>query len=79
LGEESKADDASPSLLKTAGVEMGKKSWEKKKKRKRKRKAPINDSGLRKSSFPTLIISHYYYLVCQPTPSDDSVACCLLT
>jgi hypothetical protein len=59
LGEESKADDASPSLLKTANVEMGKKAGKKKKKNgKEKRKAPINDSGLRKSYFPTLIIYH---------------------
>jgi hypothetical protein len=61
LGEESKADDASPSLLKTAQDcwrGNGKKSWKKKKNGKEKRKAPINDSGLRKSYFPTLIIYH---------------------
>lgn len=72
MGEESKADDASSSLLKAAGVEMEekkagkkkrKKEKEKKRKRKRKRKVSVNDSGLRKSYFTTLIIPHYYYLV----------------
>jgi hypothetical protein len=36
LGEESKADDASPSLLKTANVEMGKKAGKKRKMEKKK-------------------------------------------